>query len=172
MLFRSAIYIFNLIGSGSETSLFEGVKLLITNPSDFWEIICYFIHVGTWGISKSGGNVTGIILWVIWIGEIILLFVCFAATFHTMLDIPFVEKDNNWATKYDTTFKFAYFNLDGVSRSIESDPNALFLYPRLENSDAKVNYVSAELYRSQDGGLNYLTLSTHRSEERRVGKEC
>ncbi len=37
---------------------------------------------------------------------------------------------------------------------------ALFLYPRLETNDQKINHVSVELYRSKDGGLNYLTLST------------
>ena len=155
-----AMYVYNLVFIDSGMSFFEGMKLILTSPAEFWDAICYINTVGTWGFSESG-NITGILLWIVWIGEIILLFGCFAATFYSEIDIPFVDKDNNWAIEYGTNFEFTYFNVADVSRTIENDPNTLFLYPRLQKTNAKVNYVSAELYRSQDRGLNYLTLSTH-----------
>lgn len=159
-IIKWAMYIYNLFASSESLPFFSTMKNILLNPSEFWSTICYVNSVGTWGLSKES-NITGIFLWIIWIGEIILFYFCFSVIFHSEIDIPFVEKDNTWATKYDTTFKFAYFNLADVSRSIEEDPNALFLYSRLNSTNAKVNYVSAELYRSKDGGLNYLTLSTH-----------
>lgn len=159
-IIKWAMYIYNLLAASESLPLFSTMKNILSNPSEFWTTICYVNSVGTWGLSK-GSNVTGILLWIIWIGEIILFYFCFSVIFHSEIDIPFVEKDNAWATKHDTTFKFAYFNLANVSKSIEEDPNALFLYPRLDTNVEKVNHVSAELYRSKDGGLNYLTLSTH-----------
>ena len=159
-IIKWALYVYNLVFVDSGTSFFEGMKLILTSPAEFWETIGYINTLGTWGFSESG-NVTGALLWIVWIGEFILLFVCFVAMFYNQIDIPFIDKDNNWAVKYGTKFEFTYFNVADVSRTIENDPNTLFLYPRLQRSGAKVNYVSAELYRSQDGGLNYLTLSTH-----------
>lgn len=159
-IIKWALYVYNLVFVDSGTSFFEGMKLVLTSPAEFWETIGYINTLGTWGFSESG-NVTGALLWIVWIGEFILLFVCFVAMFYNQIDIPFIDKDNNWAVKYGTKFEFTYFNVADVSRTIENDPNTLFLYPRLQRSGAKVNYVSAELYRSHDGGLNYLTLSTH-----------
>ena len=155
-----AMYVYNLVFIDSGISFLEGMKLILTSPAEFWMTIGDINSLGTWGLSESG-NVTGALLWIIWIVEFILLFSCFAAMFYNQIDIPFLDKDNNWAVKYGTKFEFTYFNVADVSRTIENDPNTLFLYPRLQRTSTKVNYVSAELYRSQDGGLNYLTLSTH-----------
>jgi hypothetical protein len=76
---------------------------LATNPGALWDAINFINSVGTWTIGRassssgSRANVSGTALWIVWIGEALLIFgAAFALGRKLAGDKPFCEKCDRW----------------------------------------------------------------------------
>ena len=96
------------------------IGYLLVHPGDLWEDIRDINKVGRWTMrssrssfssnrnSTTNNNVNGIMLWITWFGELLLMFIPAAAIVYYKAATPFIEQDNDWALtdKPRLSFKF------------------------------------------------------------------
>ena len=142
-------------------SYVTGVNELIADPSLLWEGVKLINSVGTWSIGRSyssSGNsaVTGPILYIVWIGEIIIIAAVAIFTAYDKTRFPFVESDDEWAKEYkEKKFTFEWFEIK--KHEIESNPYVIF------NNSPKYfisasNFVELKLYHSYNFSECYISL--------------
>ena len=148
------------------TSYFSLVPYIMKYPQDFWASIKDINSYGTWSMSSSHSsaettsNTTGVMLWIVWISEILILTVSTILVTLTRLSHPFIEAENEWAAEYkDRAFVFESFNIQANRAAIEENPafilNARPFYGDISKSDC----VKLALYHSSDFMENYISLS-------------
>jgi hypothetical protein len=70
---------------------------LLKNPNAFWSMVWEINEIGTWGIGRSGGSVSGMFLTVVWVIEALAM-ISFPMFFaYTKACEPYLENDDNWA---------------------------------------------------------------------------
>ncbi len=110
--------------------------------------------------TQSSTNVKGIMLWLVWIGEalVIIFFPIYMGVKRS--DDPFIESEDMWAEVYQNPrLGFADFNVTkGIIKQIENVPDYLFSYGRTEGSASKLNFVRVKLHHSRFYTENYITL--------------
>ncbi|MEM6685841.1 MAG: hypothetical protein AAF617_08675 [Bacteroidota bacterium] len=71
---------------------------LIDSPMGVWKIILELNSSGTWGIGRSSsGNVTGTLLTIVWILELLAMIATPLFFAYSKAREPFLETDNIWA---------------------------------------------------------------------------
>lgn len=151
----------------------HSVMSYIAHPSDFWNKIKDVNEVGRWTINnysssyysatgaKQNDNYKGVILWIVWIGEI--FFICLPAIIITCnrAKMPFIESENEWATKNasDGFLLKAPVNPNTVGKMFQANPNSIFQYEHLLSRPAgQTQYISVELYHSKFYDECYMSL--------------
>jgi hypothetical protein len=98
------------------------------NPAEVYSSVLEINEIGVWGMSSSGSsvptsNVTGIVLWVVWLGEFAILLVSAIFTSKGRPAFPFSEESDAWYT--------------AMKETVEMDMPADFAYmkSRMEGGD-------------------------------------
>lgn len=146
---------------------------ILTSPKMLWSDIKEINEYGRWSISSSSSsysssqnkkdseNTKGAFLWVVWIGELLVLCVFPVFMARSRASKPFVEKDNDWAKEYKTS-KLVYRYTDPriLKMNLEANREALFM---LENMDlttlaSGASYVKISVLHSHDYSESYLNV--------------
>ena len=175
----------NIAGKNCYQFIYEYRKLpehsigyLLVHPGDLWEDISNINKDGRWTTTSSRSsysssnktskdNVKGAFLWLVWLGEMILMFAPAVAIVSFRAGSPFIEQDNDWAItdKPQTTFKFVDpfpGNSNGEKQfkaTFLNDIDSIFtlqpLLPQMGslNTFYTVNYCHSKFYTE-----NYLTV--------------
>lgn len=154
-----AIYIYNIFDFTDYTFL-QAIKEIILSPQLFWESICYINENNFWGFIAEA-PVTGPLLWLIWIGEIVVIGIPLFALLIDRLEMPFIDRDDDWAEKCTHIAIFSSFNVRASKSAIEADPDILLKEPLLPYPPVGESYVSGEVFQSKDGNENYLLLTEY-----------
>lgn len=138
-------------------SYVTGVNELIADPSLLWEGIKLINSVGTWSIGRhSSSAVNGPILYIVWIGEIIIIAAVAIFTAYDKTRFPFIESDDEWAKEYkEKKFNFEWFEIKKYE--IESNPYVI-LNNKPKYFIASSNYVELKLYHSYNFSECYISL--------------
>lgn len=151
----------------------HSVMTYIAHPSAFLEQIKSINEYGRWTINnhsssyysatgaKQNDNYKGVILWIVWIGEI--FFICLPAVAITgsRAKMPFIESENIWAIKNasDGFLLKAPINPNTVGKMFKDNPNSIFQYDHLISRPAgQTQYISVELYHSKFYDECYMSL--------------
>lgn len=154
-----AIYIYNTF-QYTDYPFLQTIKEIILSPSFFWDSICYINENNFWGLI-SDMPITGLLLWLIWIGEIVLIALPLFALLLERIEAPFIERDNDWAEKCTNVAIFSSFDVRSSISAIEANPAILLNEPLLPCPPSGENYVLGEVFQSKDGNDNYLLLTEY-----------
>lgn len=82
----------------------------ILKPTEFFHLIGQINENGTWGLGTSGNLINGLILTLIWIGEVVIIAFPTIKMQFNFKPYPFSEKFNKWYPKYtiDEFFETIY----------------------------------------------------------------
>ncbi len=141
-----------------EGSFISSVTELLLDPSDLLSKIKLINEEGTWTFARGGDNVTGIILLIFWILEFLIYSVIQLVVICNWANDPFIEKDNNWAKKYNAVFNFRDFDLEADRAAIEKDPNLILAYFEQPENIVQTTYYEGELFHSKDFSENYFNV--------------
>ena len=142
-------------------SYIVGVNEAIADPSLLWDWIKLINSVGTWSIGRSyssSGNsaVTGPILYIVWIAEIIIIAAVAIFTAYDKTRFPFIESDDEWAKEYkEKTFTFEWFEIK--KEEIEENPY-LILNNNPKYFTSASNFIELKLYHSYNFSECYISL--------------
>ena len=133
-------YLYDFRGKQARTGLW-----LMAHPGELFSDIKNINSVGRWTIKShryglgdnQGDNVSGIILWIVWAGELALLMIPALLMIHKKAKYPFIEAEDDWAVedKPAPAFVFAdIFPMEGadsamVKGRIIRDPDYLLSMP-------------------------------------------
>ncbi len=146
------------LGPASYISL---IPQILASPSDFWGSINDINSYGTWSFGRSSTTpVTGIMLWIAWIGEIVLLAAMTLLVSVNRVKKPFIEAENEWAKEYkEGIFAFESFDIKANQMMIEENPSFILGARPFYGDFAKSSYVQVDLFHSSDFMENYITLN-------------
>ena len=151
------------------------IGYLLVHPGDLWDDIRTINTQGRWSMSSrhsysstsSKTPVTGIILWLTWIGEMLLMFIPAIAIVRARATSPFIESDNDWAIvdKPQLNFRFVDpFPGDSAGSNrfkstFKANTESLFtlqpVYPQMGSLNT---YYTANYCHSRNYTENYLTV--------------
>ena len=143
-------------------------KMLLTDIKDINE-------VGRWSYSSSHSYsstrdaepVNGFMLWIVWLGELIVINLPAFVIAIPMCQRPFIESDNDWAIKHPTQFKFGAVNAQALKSSMEADPMSLFNNQALITAGGRTNYFTVTLFHSRSFMENYVLVDNTTYDARR-----
>lgn len=152
----------------------KDVKFLLTHPGDFFDSIKSINEYGRWTIGSSrssyssingnsttkNDNVKGIMLWIVWLGE--LLFICIPAVViaANRADKPFIESEKAWAKLNDSDGLMlrAPAIPNSAAVAVKANPDAIFTYEHLPVRPGNAGFLKAEIYHSRNYDENYINL--------------
>ena len=151
---------------------------ILAQPGQLFRDIKNVNKDGRWGISsrrsysstaegKTPDNVKGFMLWLVWIGELLMINIPAFAVSIPKCQEPFIETDNDWAQKYPTQFKFGAVNAASLKSSMEIDPLSLFNNQALITAGGRTNYFTVTLYHSRSFMENYILVDNTTYDSRR-----
>ena len=146
-------------------SYFSLLPYIIKSPGDFWGSIKEINGVGTWSMSSShsssdtASSTTGVILWIVWAIEIVILAVSTFLVTLGRVKHPFIEAENEWATEYkERLFLFESFDIKANEKTIEENPSFILTARPFYGDIKKDSCVKLTLYHSSDFMENYISL--------------
>lgn len=142
-----------------EESFISSLTELLFDPSELLSRIKLINEEGTWSFGRSGDNVTGIVLLIFWVLEFVIYAGLHLGLASSGANDPFIEKDNDWAKKFNAKFNFRDFDLKADRTAIENDPNLILAYFEKPENIVHTTYYEAELFHSKDFSENYLDVS-------------
>ena len=172
----------NLRGKNAYTFTYEyrkqpkhNIGFLLVHPGELWDDIRSINTQGRWTMSSrhsyssksSKTPVTGVFLWLTWIGEMLLMFIPAVAIVRARATSPFIENDNDWAVtdKPQLSFKFVDpfpGNSNGENQfkvTFKNDIDSLFtLQPLLPQMGSLNTYYTVSYCHSRNYDENYLTI--------------
>ena len=145
------------------------VSYLFAHPGEWWQAIKDINEVGRWSITSSHASQTtrenaraesGIILWIVWIGEFFCINVPAIVIAAARAGKPFIESEKKWAilTKSDGLSLVAPTFIAGVANSVKANPDILLTYEPFVVG-GKVPRINIEIYHSSDYTENYITVN-------------
>lgn len=114
------------------------IGYLLVHPSDLWSDIKDINSVGRWTMrssrsallnnrSTTNNNINGIMLWITWFGEMLLMFIPAIAVISSKAKAPFIEQDNDWAVTDKTKYVFSFVDPYPGQSNGEKQFKAIFL---------------------------------------------
>ncbi|WP_113651236.1 hypothetical protein [Pedobacter namyangjuensis] len=101
LMYSAKGFTFNLTGADIKI-LLRDFFFLFTHPGILFQEIQNLNAVGTFRI-ESSGNVSGLLLWVIWFGELVVILLSVALTVaNGYLTTPFSEQNDMWMERRKT----------------------------------------------------------------------
>ena len=150
---------------------------LMTHPGKLMSDIKQINSEGRWSYSSSHSYssssksesepVHGFILWLVWIGELLVINVPAFLIAIPMCQRPFIESDNDWAIRHNTQFKFGAVNAQALKSSMEADPMSLFNNQALITAGGRTNYFTVTLFHSRSYMENYVLVDNTTYDARR-----
>lgn len=116
---------------------------------------------------NSGDLFNGFKLWIVWLGELIVINLPAFLIAIPMCQRPFIESDNDWAIKHNTQFKFGAVNAQALKASMEADPMSLFNNQALITAGGRTNYFTVTLFHSRSFMENYVLVDNTTYDARR-----
>ena len=164
------------------TSNIHDVTYLITHPKEFFENIKDINEYGRWSISSSrssysssysssytygttstttkNDNVKGVLLWIVWIGELFAICIPAVMTAYKRADRPFIESEKKWAILNDSdAFMFkAPVLASAAGKAFKENPDSLFANEHLDVRPGNAGFLKVQLYHSSTYDENYASL--------------
>ena len=148
---------------------------LMAHPGMLMSDIKQINSEGRWSYSTSHSYsstrdaelVNGFMLWLVWLGELIVINLPAFAIAIPMCQRPFIESDNDWAIKHPTQFKFGAVNAQALKSSMEADPMSLFNNQALITAGGRTNYFTVTLFHSRSFMENYVLVDNTTYDARR-----
>lgn len=111
-------------------------------------------------VEKENDNIKGIMLWIVWIGEILLICIPAIVIAYKRAAMPFIESNKKWAEKNnsDAFMLKAPILVAGVGKSFKNSPDSVFGYEHLPLRPGNAPHLRLELYHSDDYEENYASL--------------
>ncbi len=158
------------------------IGYLLVHPADLWNDIRDINSIGRWTMGSSRSSyrnsstyssstsntmVNGIFLWLVWLGELALMFIPAAAIVKAKAGSPFIEQDNDWAIKDKPQLSFKFVDPfpgnNGGEKQFKqvftNDIDSLFtLQPLLPQMGSLNTYYTASYCHSRDYTENYITI--------------
>lgn len=93
------------------------VGYLMIHPVEMFKDIQEINRVGRWSYRASrtssySTTVNGVILWIVWLGELLILTIPAIVIVRTTSSFPFIESENRWAEKFDNEDVFRFSDHD------------------------------------------------------------
>jgi hypothetical protein len=130
---------------------------LIARPLEFIQWIITINESGTWSISSSASNVNGIFLGIIWVAEIVLIYLCILFPVISQAKKPFIESEGKWAVKYPKVFPLPYFPTKNRVPDLEVNPLGVINSLNFTSYNER-NSTEITLYHSSDFTENYINI--------------
>ncbi len=141
---------------------------IIFHPSRLVSDIIDINSVGRWSMGRSYSwqneqkeNVKGIMLWLVWLGELLCIWIPAIAFTKQKSDLPFIESEDNWAEKI-VSDGFRYntaIDNKNLKADMEDNPNILFSLGRFYDTQVSQNpYLNITLFHSSNFEENYISL--------------
>lgn len=143
----------------------------ITHPAEFWEYIEFVNGYGRWSISSSSSsysatattennNVKGIMLWIVWVGEILCMCIPAIVIAYGRADKPFIEFENDWAelNASDGFMLRAPAVVTMAGKTFKANPDSIFMYEHLNSRPGTASFLKLEIYHSKAYDENYANL--------------
>ena len=163
-------------------------KYLATHPTELFENIKEINEYGRWAlksrhtysyinneVEKENNNIKGIMLWIVWIGEMLLICIPAIVIAHKRAAMPFIESNKKWAEKNnsDAFMLKAPILVAGVGKSFKNSPDSVFGYEHLPVRPGNAPHLRLELYHSDDYEENYasLILKTYNAKNKRFDEK-
>jgi hypothetical protein len=136
------------------------VMTYLTKPTHMFNIVKEINKEGRWVIGENSNNaVTGIILWLVWFGEFLIICAPAIAVAMMRANHPFIEADNNWAEKYNGNLLLLSNEAEQYKEFLKTSPNKLLDVPSLRDIPETDWYCQVEFLHSSDFEENYLTVN-------------
>ena len=153
----------------------HNIGYLLVRPGELWDDIRSINTQGRWTMSSrhsyssksSKTPVTGVMLWLTWLGEMLLMFIPAVAIVRVKAVAPFIESESDWAVtdKPQLSFKFVDpfpGNSNGENQfkvTFKNDIDSLFtLQPLLPQMGSLSTYYTVTYCHSRNYNENYLTV--------------
>ena len=143
------------------------VMHLLVSPKELWSDIGEINRVGRWSLRSSSysvdkeksDNVTGVFLWLTWLGEFIGMGASFLALVWRSFEAPFIESEDNWAVRkgYSPKKFYAPDDLNEFKRSLEMSEFNLFDL-EIPQGQQPAKYLSVEIWNSRALDENYMNV--------------
>ncbi len=152
-----------------ESPIFKvNLAQILTNPKMLFGDIKTINEDGRWSYSSSHSLsddntslVKGPLLAIVWVAEILIMFIAAIIGAVEAVKYPFIEKDNKLASKLENCFVFMPFNSKSVVNSILENPAELLNIQSLEYRPVGGDFVCGTVYHSTDFTECYLSLDLH-----------
>lgn len=150
---------------------YPDVLYLITHPAEFFDNIKFINGYGRWTVGSSSSSITnansgknnnvkGIMLWIVWIGEIFVICIPAIVIACKRAEKPFIEFENEWATlnESDGFMLKAPTVPAAAATAFKGNPECIFTYEHLLARPGNAPYVKLKLYHSKQYDENYASL--------------
>ena len=153
------------------------VGYLMTHPVEMFKDIKDINEVGRWTYGKSYSTIpkepiNGIMLWIVWLGELLVLTLPAICVVYNRASFPFIESENNWAVEEKTDGAFRFYarsrsgvpvNYQSIKKEMKNDSSFIFTLQAIPagTSTAELFY-SVSYCHSRDYSENYITLTCYK----------
>lgn len=98
---------------------------LMTHPGEMFKDIKNINDVGRWSYranttSSYSTTVNGFMLWLVWLGELLILTLPAAFAVHKNSTFPFIESEDDWAEKVESDNMFKFSDRDSMGIQVTS----------------------------------------------------
>lgn len=148
------------------------VAYLITHPSEFIDNIKFINMYGRWTVGNSyssqnnsvnssqNNNVKGIFLWLVWLGELLLICIPAILIAFRRAARPFIEYENDWAEINDSDGFMLRAPANGkiAGNNFKANPFSVLANEHLITRPGTASFMKIKLYHSKDYEENYADL--------------
>ena len=134
---------------------------LLTSPGELWTDIKAINEYGRWSYSSSSykekDNVKGVLLWIVWAGEFLLMGFIYLLVTSMSFDTPFIESENDWAVHKGLSPKHfcAPNDINEFKNSMELSEFNLFELEPDPSAGQLSRYITVDIYHSKAYDENY-----------------
>lgn len=135
-------------------TLFHDIKNI--NEDGRWT---YSSNASSSSKKTDAATVKGPVLTIVWLGEIAIILGTALAMSLSFVKEPFIEKDNEWAKKYDKKFVFRATNGVALKNNLKQNPESILELEPVDFDPNVSDHITGELFHSGDFSECYMTLS-------------
>ncbi len=143
---------------------------LAAHPAKMFSSIKDINEVGRWYIGRSSldhSNVSGIMLWLVWFGELVIIIAPAVFFVYKAAKRPFIEDEDIWAfeEKTDGVFRFddsspdSFNGMTGVKKNLLQSPDYLLTLKPITTGSLPPRFYSLSYCHSKYFDENYITIS-------------
>jgi hypothetical protein len=148
---------------------FNDFASILLSPVLVYDLIIEINTIGFWSLGLSKLNITGILLWGIWLAEALIIIIVACKYFTRFEIIPFSEKNKTWFKKeiIDVAFERIVFTNDFL-KLFQSNPSQSIL--DLEKGNG-LRYAQISIFSAPTESKSLITIDNIIISERGKGKK-